>query len=77
MKPEVEEAFAEYYEPLMRFFQYAFQEGVFKEMPLEMLRAYTMDVAISLAKQHASGELVLDGAAKELAMSACWDALKR
>ena len=77
MKPEVEEALAEYYEPLARFFQHAFQEGVLKQMPLEMLRAYTLDVAVSLAKQHAAGDLVLDDGAKELAMSACWDALKR
>jgi AcrR family transcriptional regulator len=77
MNAEVKEAYAEYYEPLIRFFHYAFQEGVFKEMPLEMLSIYTLDVAISLAKQHASGELTLDDEAKELAMSACWDALKR
>jgi AcrR family transcriptional regulator len=77
MNAEVKAAYAEYYEPLMRFFQYAFQEGVFKEMPLEMLSTYTVDVAISLTKQHMSGELTLDGEAKELAMSACWDALKR
>lgn len=74
---EVKEALAEYYEPLVRFFQYAFQEGVFKEMPLEMLPTFTLDVAVSLAKQHASGELTLDDETKELAMSACWDALKR
>ena len=77
MNAEVKEAYAEYFEPLIRFFQYAFQEGVFKEMPLEMLSTFTLDVGISLAKQHASGELTLDDEAKELAMSACWDALKR
>ena len=77
MKPEVKEAFAEYYEPLMRFFQYAFQEGVFKEMPLAMLSTFTLEVAVSLAKHHASGELTLDDETKELAMSATWDALKR
>ena len=77
MNAEVKEAFAEYYEPLMRFFQYAFQEGVFKEMPLAMLSTFTLEVAVSLAKHHASGELTLDDETKELAMSACWDALKR
>ena len=71
------EAYAEYYEPLVRFFHYAFQEGVIKEMPLEMLGAFTVGVAISLAKLHASGELTLDDETKELAMSTCWDALKR
>jgi AcrR family transcriptional regulator len=77
MNAEVEEAYAEYYEPLMRFFQYAFQEGVFKEMPLAMLSTFTLEVAVSLAKHHASGELTLDDEMKELAMSATWDALKR
>jgi AcrR family transcriptional regulator len=75
--PEVDKAYTEYYEPLMRFFQYAFQEGVFKEMPLAMLATFTLEVAVSLAKHHAHGDLVLDDEAKELAMSATWDALKR
>jgi AcrR family transcriptional regulator len=77
MNTEVKEAYTEYYGPLMRFFQYAFQEGVFKEMPLAMLSTFTVEVAVSLAKHHASGELMLDDEMKELAMSACWDALKR
>ena len=41
-----------------------------------MVGTYTVDVAISLAKRHASGQLTLDDEAKELAMSASWDALK-
>jgi hypothetical protein len=77
MNAEVEEAYAEYYEPLMRFFQYAFQEGVFKEMPPAMLSTFTLEVAVSLAKHHASGDLMLDDEMKGLAMSATWDALKR
>ena len=35
------------------------------------------EVAVLLAKHHVSGELLLDDTAKELAMSATWDALKR
>lgn len=77
MAPEVKEAFSEYYEPLVRYFQYAFQEGVFKEMPLAMLSTFTLGVAVSLAKHHAAGELTLDEETKELAMNATWDALKR
>jgi AcrR family transcriptional regulator len=73
----VKEAFAEEYEPILRFFQYAVQEGVFKEMPLGMLGIFTVGVAVHLAKLHASGELRLDEGTEELAMSACWDALKR
>ncbi len=74
---EVQATFAEQYEPLMRFFQYAYEEGVFKEMPLAMLSASTAEVAVSLAKHHASGQLTLDDEAKELAMNATWDALTR
>ena len=77
MTAEVKDAYVEEYEPIMRFFRYAFQEGVFKEMPLEMLGTFTLGVAVSLAKLHASGELTLDEELKELAASACWDALKR
>jgi TetR/AcrR family transcriptional repressor of multidrug resistance operon len=77
MNAEVKEALTECYEPLMRFFRYVFQQGVFKGMTLGMLSAFTADVVVSLAQQHASGELTLDDEAKELAMSACWDALMR
>jgi AcrR family transcriptional regulator len=76
-KPELDEAHSEYYETLIRFFQYAFQEGVFKEMPLAMLSTFTLEVAVSLAKHQASGDLTLDDETRELAMSATWDALKR
>jgi AcrR family transcriptional regulator len=74
---EVQAAFAEKYEPLMRFFRSAFEEGVFKEMPLAMLSAFTAEVTVSLAKHHASGRLTLDDETKELAISATWDALNR
>jgi AcrR family transcriptional regulator len=77
MTAEVKEAHAEDFEPLLRFFHYAFREGVFKEMPLGMLGSFTVGVAVSLAKQHAAGELMLDEGTQELAMNACWDALKR
>lgn len=77
MKPEVQEVLTELYEPVAGLFQGAFEEGVFKKMPLEMVATFTLDVAASLAKQHAAGTLALDDEAKELAMSACWDALKR
>ena len=77
MNAEVKGAFTKYYEPLARFFRYAFEEGVFKKMPLAMLSTFTLEVAASLAKHHAAGELTLDEETKELAMSATWDALNR
>ena len=43
--PAVRAAYEAYYEPLVRFFHYACQEGVFKEMPLAMLSASVVNVA--------------------------------
>ena len=77
MTAAVKETHAEGYAPIIRFFECAFQERAFKEMPLEMLGVFTMNVASALAKLHASGELVLNDETRELAASACWDALKR
>lgn len=77
LKPEVPKVCEEYCAPVVGFFEDAFEEGVFKRMPLEMLETFTLDVAVSLAKKHTAGALVLDERTKELAMSACWDALKR
>jgi AcrR family transcriptional regulator len=77
MTAEVKGACAEDFEPILRFFRHAVREGALKEMPLEMLGIFTVAVAVHLAKLHASGELTLDEGTKELALSACWDALKR
>ena len=77
MNEEVMEAFSEDFEPIMRLFQYASREGILKDMPLPMLGTFAIEVAVSLAKHHAAGELALDDEMKELAMSASWDALTR
>jgi AcrR family transcriptional regulator len=77
MTAAVKKAHAEGYAPIVRFFEYGFREGVLKEMPLEMLGVFTINVASALAKLRVSGELDLDEQTKELAVSACWDALKR
>jgi AcrR family transcriptional regulator len=76
LTPDVKETLAEQYDPLLRFFQYGSQQGVFKEMPLEMLAAFTLNVAVALAKLHTSGDLLLDDELKELALNASWDALR-
>jgi AcrR family transcriptional regulator len=75
--PEVEQVFSEYYGPVMRFFEYAFDEGVFKRMPMEMVGIFTSQAAISIAKLHAAGTLTVDDELTEHAMNASWDALKR
>lgn len=50
MTPAVGAAYEAYCEPFVRFSQYACQEGVFKEMPLAMLSAFVVNVAVALAK---------------------------
>ncbi len=77
LKPETEEAFAEFFEPITDFMAYAMQQGVVKKMPTPMLATFTLEVAISLAKKHAAGDLLLDDKMLEMAIDASWDAIKR
>jgi hypothetical protein len=56
---------------------YARQEGVIKQVPTQMLATFTLEVAISLAKKHATRDLVLDDQMLEMAIDASWDAIKR
>jgi hypothetical protein len=41
-----------------------------------MLSAFTSDVAFTLAKNHVSGTLEMDETNLELALQACWEAIK-
>ncbi len=77
LKPETEEALSEDLQPAVRLFKRGIHEGVMKDMPQVMLAIFTFGVAVLLAKKQATGELVLDDAAMNLAVDACWDALKR
>lgn len=52
-------------------------EGVLKDLSMELFGSLTMEVAISLAKKHHAGALVLTDAVLEQAVDACWDAVKR
>jgi AcrR family transcriptional regulator len=71
------EKYVEYYIPIFEVIQYAVGQGVIKDLPLEVLSALTLEVAISLAKKHTAGMITLDEEAMEAAMEACWDAVKR
>jgi AcrR family transcriptional regulator len=77
MKPETEAIYMEQFKPISDYMLYAMQEGIIKNMPLDMLTTFTLEAAISLAKKHAAGRLELDDEALELAMNASWDAIKR
>lgn len=71
------EKYVEYYAPIFEVIQYAVIQGVIKPLPIEVLSALTLEVAISLAKKHTMGLINLDEEAMEAAMEACWDAVKR
>ena len=76
VKPVVQETAMHYYAPLVQFLQQAMQDGILKIMPEPMFYALTMEVAISLAKKQHAGTLVLDDALIEIAIEACWNAVK-
>jgi len=76
-RAEIEGALAEHFAPALCFFQYAVEQGVAKPMPFEMASAYTVGMAIVLAKMHLSGALALSDELIELAVDASWDAIKR
>ena len=77
LKPETADVPAEYSQPVYEFFEKGVYEGVFKNLPTELFASLTLEVAVSLAKKHCAGAIVLDDAALERAVSACWDAIKR
>jgi AcrR family transcriptional regulator len=76
LTPETEAETIQYLAPIYTYFQSAIEAGLMKALPFDMLTAFTYDVAVALAKRHISGALVLDDANLELAVQACWDALK-
>jgi AcrR family transcriptional regulator len=76
LTPETEAETMQYLAPISIYFQSAIESGLMKELPFDMLSAFTYDVAVALAKRHISGALVLDEANLEIAVQACWDALK-
>ncbi len=62
--------------PVADLIAHAMHEGILKAVPVEMVMAFTSDVAMALAKKHIAGALVLDRERRELAAQMCWDALK-
>jgi AcrR family transcriptional regulator len=73
---ETEVATLEYLTPIMNVVQTAVEDGKIKKIPLEMLGIFTYDVTVAFAKRHISGALVMDEPNLEMAVQACWDAVK-
>jgi AcrR family transcriptional regulator len=75
--PQLQEIFAEELMPFITsFFVRGIQEGVLKNIQLEISTELSLGVAISLAKQHIRGEIKLDDEMIAAAANASWDALK-
>lgn len=76
LTPETEAATQEYMEPVLSVFQASVEKGEIKNIPFEMVSTFVHDVTIAHAKRHISGALVMDKANLEIAVQACWDAVK-
>lgn len=75
--PQLQEIFADELMPFITsFFVQGIQEGVLKNIPLEIGSELSFGVAILLAKQHIRGAITLDDEMIDAATNASWDALK-
>ena len=74
--PESEAAMLEYLAPLVSVIQAAVESGQIKALPFQMLTIFAYDVTVAHAKRHLSGVLEMDQANLELAVQACWDAIR-
>ena len=74
--PEIEALTQEYLLPVVDVFQAAIGRGEIKDIPFEMLTIFAYDVTVAHAKRHLTGQLVMDQANLEIAIQACWDAVK-
>jgi AcrR family transcriptional regulator len=74
--PEIEAATLEYLAPFISVFQAAVEAGEIKNIPFVMATTFVHDVTVAHAKRHISGALVMDEANLEMAVQACWDAVK-
>ena len=74
--PESEAATLELLAPIVSVFQAAVENGEIKKIPFEMLSTFVYDVTVAHAKRHINGVLVMDDDNLDLAMQACWDAVR-
>jgi AcrR family transcriptional regulator len=74
--PETEAATFAFVAPLVEIFQSAIETGEIKKIPFEMLTAFAYDITVAFAKHHITGKLVMDKPHLEMAVQACWDAIK-
>ena len=76
LTPETEAATMQHLAPLVGVFQSAIEAGEIKDISFEMLSIFAYDVTVAFAKRHISGTMVMDDATLEVAIRACWAAIK-
>lgn len=76
LTPETEAATMQHLAPLVGVFQSAVEAGEIKDIPFETLSIFAYDVTVAFAKRHISGIMVMDESRLEVAIQACWDAVK-
>ncbi len=69
--------FSQEIQSLMMVFQKGIEEGVLKDLPLQVLMELGMTTAVALAKQHIRGALQLSDDVIDSAADACWDMISR
>lgn len=74
--PETEAATMEFVAPIVAIFQSAIEAGEIKNIPFEMLTTFAYDITVAFAKRHITGALVMNETYLEMAVQACWDAVK-
>ncbi|AZB41574.1 TetR/AcrR family transcriptional regulator [Bacillus sp. FJAT-42376] len=73
----IQETVDPYYEPIMQVFYKAKHEQMIKPLPDPVIFALTLEVAITLAKQHAAGDIFMDEKLIEKVTEACWEAIRQ
>ena len=76
-KPALQQDFLDNIECVHSFVKQGVEEGVFKDLPFDVLTDLSIGVAVSLAKRHIAGSIVLDDELMQAAANACWDAIKK
>ena len=77
LKEDTADILAEYFQTIFEYVAHGIREGVMKDLHFEMWASLTFEVAVSLAKKHRAGTIVMDEVTIEQAVGACWDAIKR
>lgn len=74
-QPDHLEDFADEMNQIIRFYNQGVEAGILKDLAFQVSGELTFGVAVSLAKQHIKGTIVLNEELIQLTAEACWDAV--